>query len=99
LIMYDILIERKNNPMFTIERKPFFSGIVDLDDKRFVGCKLTNCTLRYKGGQVEWDQDTTFINCRCEFLDAAERTIGVWDVARSGDLTNFHWANNSFSTH
>lgn len=34
--------------------------LIDIDDKRFIGCKLTNCTLRViRGGQVEWDKDTT----------------------------------------
>lgn len=83
--------------MTTIKGQTILSGDVNLDDKRFIGCKFTNCTLWYKGGQVEWDKDTTFIGCRWQFLDAALRIINVRDAAISGDLINFHWSSQPFS--
>jgi hypothetical protein len=81
--------------MLTEESRAFFSQTIDLDDKRFVGCKFTNCTLRYKGGQVEWDKNTAFIGCRWHFLDAADRTVKVLNISMSDPL-QFNWANAPF---
>jgi hypothetical protein len=81
--------------MLTEKSGTFFSQTVDLDDKRFISCKFTNCTLRYKGGQFEWDEHTSFIGCRWDFLDAAYRTIKVLNISTS-DPTDFNWANTPF---
>jgi len=83
--------------MLAEKGKTFFSVTIDLDNKRFIGCKFTNCALRYKGGQVEWDKNTSFIGCRWDFLEAAERTIKVRNTASSGDLIDFHWSGEAFS--
>lgn len=84
--------------MTTVEGKAFLSKTIDIDDKQFVGCKFTNCALRYKGGQVEWDKDTTFISCRWEFLAAAKRMIDVLSLVGTTNLDTFDSMGNSFST-
>lgn len=84
--------------MTTVERKAFFSMTIDIDNKRFVSCKFTNCALRYKGGQVEWDKDTTFISCQWDFLDDAGRTVKVLNIAHTDPL-GFNWSNEAFFAH
>jgi hypothetical protein len=74
--------------MTTEKGQSFLSKTIDLDNKRFIGCKFSNCALRYKGGQVEWDQDTSFVSCRWEFFDAAKRTIDVMNMI-GGSVSNF----------
>jgi hypothetical protein len=91
------VVERRPMPTLTVKGDAVFGRTVDLDNKRFLGCKFTNCTLRYKGGQLEWDKDTAFISCQWEFLEAAKRTVKVRDAAQSGDLINFHWSGEAFS--
>lgn len=81
--------------MLTEQDKTFFDDLIELDDKLFIRCKFTNCTLRYKGGQTEWDKDTVFIGCRWEFLGTAERTVKVHNLAATDPL-NFHWSNVAF---
>jgi hypothetical protein len=80
-----------------IANREFFSQTIDMDDKRFLGCKFTNCRLRYTGGQCEWDKNTTFISCSWNFFDAADRTIKVRNIMSSA--VDFDLANESFSTH
>ena len=84
--------------MTTVKGETIFGQTIDLDNKRFVGCKFTNCTLRYKGGQVEWDKNTIFISCRWDFLDDAGRTVKVLNIAHT-DPTDFHWSNEAFFAH
>ncbi len=35
----------------TIENEVFTKVPVEMDDKRFLGCKFSGCTLRYEGGK------------------------------------------------
>jgi len=72
------------------------NAVIDMDNIRFFGCKFTNCTLRYKGGQCEWDRNTTFVGCHWDFLDAAKRTVDV--IQATGGSSVFSWASNHFST-
>ena len=85
--------------MLNVNAETVLSAIIDMDNKKFVGCKLTNCTLRYAGGQVEWDKNTTFIGCRWDFFDSAKRTVNVLNISSIGALGSFDWANEAFSTH
>ncbi len=61
--------------MLTEKGVTFNSAVVDLDNKRFLGCKFLNCTLRYAGGELEWDKDTTFVSCHWDFFHSAKRTM------------------------
>lgn len=81
--------------MTTEKGQSFFSRTIDIDNKSFVSCKFSNCTLRYKGGQVEWDKDTSFVSCRWEFLDAAKRTIDVMNMI-GADVSKFTLSGFAF---
>lgn len=53
------------------------SGItVSLDDKHFVNCTYTSCTLIYSGGEYAW-VDTKFVNCKITLAGAAQRTAAL----------------------
>ena len=86
-------------PMTAVKGQAFLGETVDLDNKRFVGCKFTNCTLRYEGSQCEWDKDTVFVACRWYFVGAAQRTVYVFNTVHPSNMDNFHWSGISFSTH
>ena len=77
-----------------IKNESFSRIIVDLDNKRFFGCKFTNCTLRYAGGQCEWDQNCAFESCSWELIGAAARTLRILGL---GPLSSFNWNNRYFS--
>jgi len=79
-----------------IQDREFLDAIIDMDHKRFFRCKFKTCTLRYTGGQCEWDKNTSFDRCTWEFLDAAQRTIKIFVLGTSG---SFSMRNRKFSTH
>jgi hypothetical protein len=69
--------------------KVFHTAIVDMNNKRFVRCKFTICTLRYAGGQCEWDANTSFVQCVWEFKDAAQRTVAIFMLGLpTGDFSS-----------
>jgi hypothetical protein len=76
--------------------KTYLAAIIDMDNKWFVRCKLTNCTLRYAGSQCEWDANTSFIQCIWEFKDAARRTTAIFMLG--GNTGNFTVSNRDFTT-
>jgi hypothetical protein len=70
--------------------------VVHMDNKRFVRCKFTNCTLRYTGSQCEWDANTSFVQCSWKFEDAARRTTEIFMLGiNTGDFT---FGRRDFST-
>ena len=79
-----------------VTNKTRTNAIIHMDDKRFFGCVFTACTLRYAGGQCEWDKNTTFDKCTWEFLDSAQRTIQVLGLGTSG---SFSMKGRDFFTH
>ena len=81
--------------MRTEKGKSFFSETIDIDDKSFVGCKFSNCTFRYKGGQCEWDENTSFVSCRWQFFDAANRTVNVTNMI-GNSMSNFTLSGSAF---
>jgi hypothetical protein len=69
----------------TIESEVFTNVAVEMDDKRFLGCKFSGCTLRYEGGECSWD-DKTIIDpsCRWEISGTAARIVNL--LARGGAI-------------
>ena len=62
----------------TIENQVFANVVVDMDDKRFLGCEFEHCILRYAGGECSWDNNTVFRpNCIWEIFDIAARIVNV----------------------
>ena len=79
-----------------VANKTQISTVIDMDNKRFVRCKFTDCTLRYAGGQCEWDNNAAFIQCSWEFKDAARRTAEIFMLGlNTGDFT---CAGRNFAT-
>jgi len=68
-----------------MENEVFTNVVVEMDDKRFLGCKFSGCTLRYEGGECSWD-DTTIIDpsCRWEISGTAARIVKL--LARGGAI-------------
>ena len=67
----------------TIENEVFTKVPVEMDDKRFLGCKFSGCTLRYEGGECSWDNKTIFDpSCRWEISGTAARIVNL--LARGG---------------
>ena len=60
--------------MQSVHMQRFTNSVVDMDGKSFTSCEFVNCTLRYKGGECEWDKYTTFSGCSLALQDAAQRT-------------------------
>jgi hypothetical protein len=69
----------------TIENEVFTNVAVEMDDKRFLGCKFSGCTLRYEGGECSWD-DKTIIDpsCRWEISGTAAKIVSL--LARGGAI-------------
>ena len=59
--------------MQVIENKTDAGKTVTLDDKHFVNCHFTNCTVLYAGGDYGWT-DSSFNNCQFRLEGAASRT-------------------------
>ena len=81
-------------PITKIENVTKTAVFVDLDNKRLVGCKFTNCRLGYAGGQCEWDANATFYGCTWELRDAAARTMRIFSFG----FGPFSWKDKAFST-
>jgi hypothetical protein len=58
-----------------VKNETFTHAVIDMDNKRFFGCKFKDCMLRYAGGQCEWDEYTSFEACTWLLQDAAQRTV------------------------
>ena len=69
----------------SIENKVFTNEDVEMDDKRFLGCKFSGCTLRYTDGDCSWD-DKTIIDpsCRWEISGTAARIVNL--LAQGGAI-------------
>jgi len=70
----------------TIENEVFSNVAVEMDNKRFLGCKFSGCILRYEGGECSWD-DKTIIDpsCRWEVSGTAARIVKL--LSRGGAIT------------
>ena len=86
-----------------IKNKSFSArNVVNMDSKRFFGCKFSNCILRYTGGQCEWDKNTSFDRCTWEFLDSALRTKQILNFIQMLNLNapgSFSLVGKDFFTH
>lgn len=84
-----------------IHDENFRDAVIDMDSKRFFGCIFTNCTLRYAGGQCEWDKNTTFSGCAWQFIDGAIRTKQVLDLIQMSNSGSpaFSLKDRDFFTH
>jgi hypothetical protein len=59
--------------MQILENQTFTDQVVSIDDKSFINCIFTRCTLLYSGGELNW-YDTQWINCTFNFGGCAART-------------------------
>lgn len=74
----------------TIENQVFTDTIVNMDDKKFMRCEFSRCTLRYTGGECDWDEHTIFNpSCTWKFEYAALRTVEI--------LRSIGWLSSSGS--
>lgn len=60
--------------MDTIVHKTFQDEVVGIDNKSFVHCSMTNCTLQYHGEPVSF-YATRLSRCKYIFLGPAKRTV------------------------
>jgi hypothetical protein len=60
--------------MQIIENKHDIRITIAVDDKHFVNCHFTDCTLIYAGGDFGWT-DTRFDRCNLQFAGAAGKTL------------------------
>lgn len=58
----------------------FTNETVVMDERKFLGCTLTDCVLIYSGGEIGFDPKTLFNRCRFEFRGIAWRTVQVMRV-------------------
>jgi hypothetical protein len=69
----------------SIENEVFTNVAVEMDDRRFVGCKFSGCTLRYEGGECSWDDKTVIdASCKWEISGTAARIVRL--LARGGAI-------------
>jgi hypothetical protein len=69
----------------TIENEVFTNVAIEMDDKRFLGCKFSGCTLRYEGGECSWDDKTIIApSCSWEISGTAARIVKL--LARGGAI-------------
>ena len=59
--------------MQAVENQTTSGVTISLDDKPFINCRFTNCTLIYSGGDYAWT-NTNFDNCPLQLSGAAQRT-------------------------
>jgi hypothetical protein len=71
----------------SVSNKTFSSAIIDMDNKRFVGCKFEHCALRYAGGKCEWDKNTIFDGCAWEPSGKSQNIKKVLDTFGIGLFT------------
>ena len=62
--------------METIERKTSTGEFITMDDKNFVNCNFTNCTLMYSGADFALT-NTRMENCQVTLAGAALRTASL----------------------
>jgi len=67
-----------------VQNEVFSNAVIEMDNKRFFGCKFANCILRYAGGECEWDEHTKFTSCVWDLTGAAQRTIDL--LMRTGRI-------------
>lgn len=60
--------------MVIINNQTFQDEVVELDNRRFVGCTFVNCILEYHGGPVCFDS-TMMRGCRHVFFGYARSTV------------------------
>jgi len=69
----------------TLENEVFTNTGVEMDDKRFFGCKFLGCILRYEGGECSWDDKTIIApSWRWEISGTAARIVKL--LARGGAI-------------
>jgi len=66
--------------MQVFQGKKFTTGKIDLDDTRFIKCSFERCTLRYGGGEFEWEDCHVGENVGLEIHGAAERARIVFNM-------------------
>ena len=59
--------------MEIIENQRFTREAVSLDNRSFINCAFTECTLLYSGEELTWF-DTKFSGCKFKLSGAASRT-------------------------
>jgi len=69
----------------TMENEVFTNVAVEMDDKRFLGCKFSGCTLRHAGGECSWDNNTIIgPSCGREISGTASRIVNL--LTRGGAI-------------
>jgi hypothetical protein len=72
--------------MLNVERKSSTGEVISLDDKNFINCVFTNCTLCYSGADFAL-ANTRLENCNVTLSGAAQRTaslLGVLGILKAG---------------
>jgi uncharacterized protein YjbI with pentapeptide repeats len=72
--------------MTNVEGKSATGEVISLDDKNFINCRLTNCTLWYSGADFAM-ANTKLANCSVTLSGAAQRTaslLGLLGVLKAG---------------
>ncbi len=58
----------------TIQQRVFEGEVLEMDDKHFIDCRLTNCVLRYSGRALVIEK-TRLQGCNYVFFGRARGTI------------------------
>ncbi len=60
--------------MHAIENETADGKMIYIDERYFINCKYTNCTLIYTGGDFGWE-DASFIKCKLQLEGSASRVM------------------------
>jgi hypothetical protein len=62
--------------MTPIENDTKTGVVIYMDDRYFINCRYTDCTLIFAGGDFGW-VNSSFQNCKLSFEGPAGRTVNV----------------------
>ena len=81
--------------MQRIQQRVFEGEVLEMDDKHFIECTLTNCILRYSGGELVLEK-TLLRGCNSVFFGRARGTVRF--LQTMGLLANLgsEWGEFSF---
>lgn len=80
---------QRGKQMQLIENEVLSGKTFTIDEKHFVNCRYTDCTVVYSSGDYAWN-DTTFQNCKLNLAGSAQRTVtllGTFGVLPPGGTT------------
>ncbi len=79
--------------MQTIQQRVFEGEVLEMDDKHFIDCTLTNCILRYSGRALVLEK-TLLRGCNYVFFGRAKGTVRFLEMmgllrAQAGEWGEF----------